>query len=82
MQSKYVRGQFAKVAGSEQELEITDFKAYPNDVLYTLRDGAGAETKDVSQEKITGLNKFNSESWTGAPWKITVPACLKNFKFG
>ena len=70
MDSKYVCGQFVKVAGSEQEQEVTGFKASANDVLYTLRDGAGAETKDVSQQNLTGLNKFNAESWTGTPWKI------------
>ena len=79
MESKYVCGQFVKVAGSEQEQEVTGFKAAANDVLYTLRDGAGAETKDVGQENLTGLNKFNSESWTGTPWKIEIPF-LDRFK--
>ena len=68
-----VRGQFVQVAGSTQELEVTGFKAAANDVLYTLRDSAGAESKDVSQANLTGLNKFNSESWTGEPWKIQIP---------
>ncbi len=77
MESKYIRGQFVKVAGSEQEQEVTGFKAAANDVLYTLRDSAGAETKDVSQDSLTGLNKFNAESWTGEPWKIALFDKLK-----
>ena len=72
MDSKYVCGQFVRVAGATEDQEITGFKAAANDVLYTLRDGTGAETKDVSQENITGLNKFNAESWTGTPWRIPV----------
>jgi hypothetical protein len=65
MDSKFVRGQFVLVAGSPQEQEVATFKATANDVLYTVRDSAGVETKDVSQANITGLNKFNSDSWTG-----------------
>jgi hypothetical protein len=72
MDSKYVCGQFVQVAGSAQEQEVTGFRAAANDVLYTLRDGAGTETKDVSQANLTGTNKFNAESWTGTPWRIPV----------
>ena len=78
MDSKYVRGQFVQVAGSAEEQEVTGFKAAANDVLYSLRNSAGAETKDVSQESLTGLNKFNAESWTGTPWVITIPEAIKS----
>jgi hypothetical protein len=77
MESKYIRGQFVQVAGSTEEQEVTGFKAAANDVLYTVRNSAGAETKDVSQESLTGLNKFNAEAWTGTPWKIPALETLK-----
>jgi len=72
MDSKFVRGQFVLVAGSPQEQEVASFKATDNDVLYTVRDSAGVETKDVSQTNITGLNKFNSESWTGVATESAI----------
>ncbi len=75
MDSKFIRGQFVQVAGSTQEFEVATFEKTENDVVYTLRDDSGKETPGVSQAKITGLNKFNSESWTGVKGGVIAKLC-------
>lgn len=75
MDSKFVRGQFVQVAGSTQEFEVATFEKTADDVVYTLRDDAGRETPGVSQANITGLNKFNSQSWTGIKGGVIAKLC-------